>query len=335
MNVPFRFYALPLVVLALAGCLAIACSAQAMIMVDYGPGDQVVQSGWEGLSLGTAAHTDATAFGNVTHNVTQGPGGSWQQRNRASGYPGGAANYVHPEFGQIGPVLQDAMKCDNCDLDFHFSGLEAGPYELTTFHHSWFGQDYEDTTGPYNWAEFDIEIRFGPPPNPQDPNEGFVIVPGLTNLSASHHGINSLTEPAIFVTRFTSPGPSEFITVGINPIAGTGETIEQPTNGFHLDTAEVGSSVDFNDSGVWDLPDLNLVLFNWQLPAADLPVELCFPECWVNQRPDTVGLDSLNLVLFNWQLPSTSIAAVPEPSTVLCASIGLLSVICLNRWRRG
>jgi hypothetical protein len=341
-----KFRMIPVLVLAV--WMGLGVSAKAQLMVDFGTkpthaDPQVVQEGWEEGIVTNTQHLDhATPFGTVRHWVSIRPqpedifAPKWVERNRASLYAGGAANFDHPTLGEIGHVLQDAMKCDkDCALDLNFTGLEAGVYELTTFHHSWFGQDFEDANGPYNWAEFDIEIRFGPPPNPQDPNEGFVIVPGLTNLSASHHGINSLTEPAIFVTRFTSPGPSEFITVGINPIAGTGETIEQPTNGFHLDTAEVGSSVDFNDSGVWDLPDLNLVLFNWQLPAADLPVELCFPECWVNQRPDTVGLDSLNLVLFNWQLPSTSIAAVPEPSTVLCASIGLLGVICLNRWRRG
>jgi len=212
-----------LAVLALAGCLAIACSAQAMIMVDYGPGDQVVQSGWEGLSLGTAAHTDATAFGNVTHNVTQGPGGSWQQRNRASGYPGGAANYVHPEFGQIGPVLQDAMKCDNCDLDFHFSGLEAGPYELTTFHHSWFA------VPNYNWAEFDTLVDVG------DGN-GFTTV--QSNLSVSHNNDDPITDPGIYVTSFTSPGPTSDITVRLEAIRPprevTGETHESPINGFVL-----------------------------------------------------------------------------------------------------
>jgi len=83
-----------------------------------------------------------------------------------------------------------------------------------------------------------------------------------------------------------------------------------------------GMPTDFDDSGFWDLPDLNLVLFNWQQNQASLPVE------WVNQRPDTVGLSSLNMVLFNWQQASTSLAAVPEPSALVLfvlAAWGFLS----------
>ena len=86
----------------------------------------------------------------------------------------------------------------------------------------------------------------------------------------------------------------------------------------------VGGFTDFNNSGFWDLPDLNLVLFNWQQGEAALPVE------WVNQRPTTVGLDSLNLVLFNWQQPS-SLAVVPEPASLVVLLLGLLAVGC---WKR-
>jgi hypothetical protein len=90
-----------------------------------------------------------------------------------------------------------------------------------------------------------------------------------------------------------------------------------------------GEFTDFDNDGMWNLPDLNLVLFNWQEDEASLPGE------WINQRPATVGLTSLNLVLFNWQQDSTaSIATVPEPTTAFCAGIGLLAVICLNRLRR-
>ena len=76
-------------------------------------------------------------------------------------------------------------------------------------------------------------------------------------------------------------------------------------------------NTDFDGNGFWDLPDLNLVLFNWQQDKASLPVE------WVNQRPAIVGLDSLNLVLFNWQQAS-SLAVVPEP-----AGLGLMALVSL------
>jgi len=72
---------------------------------------------------------------------------------------------------------------------------------------------------------------------------------------------------------------------------------------------------DFDNSGTWDLPDLNLVLFNWQQNEASLPVE------WVNLRPATVGLESLNMVLFNWQQPS-SLAVVPEPAGLALLLLG-------------
>ena len=85
-------------------------------------------------------------------------------------------------------------------------------------------------------------------------------------------------------------------------------------------------NTDFDDSGIWDLADLNLVLFNWQQDEASLPQE------WVHQRPGTVGLVSLNLVLFNWQQASSSLAAVPEPSTA--ASLLLLLLLGVGACRR-
>ena len=96
-------------------------------------------------------------------------------------------------------------------------------------------------------------------------------------------------------------------------------------NILRLTVGGVGAT-DFDNSGTWDLPDLNLVLFNWQQPEASLP------GTWVHQRPAVVGLESLNLVLFNWQQPS-SIASVPEPTT---AALGLMALvgICVCRRRR-
>jgi len=83
---------------------------------------------------------------------------------------------------------------------------------------------------------------------------------------------------------------------------------------------------DFDNSGFWDLPDLNLVLFNWQQPEASLP------GTWVNQKPATVGLDSLNMVLFNWQQAS-SLAVVPEPGTLGLLTMSLFALVgfCLRR----
>ena len=87
---------------------------------------------------------------------------------------------------------------------------------------------------------------------------------------------------------------------------------------------------DFNHDGLWNLPDLNLVLFNWQQNEASLPTE------WVNQRPAIVGLESLNLVLFNWQQASNSLAAVPEPvSASMLVVAAVFGITMIRRERRG
>ena len=77
---------------------------------------------------------------------------------------------------------------------------------------------------------------------------------------------------------------------------------------------------DYDNDGTWNLGDLNLVLFNWQVDGGDLD-----PLDWINGAPPAgtpVGLTDLNQVLFNWQLPS-SLAAVPEPATTVLLIIGL------------
>jgi uncharacterized protein (TIGR03382 family) len=209
-------------VLGVAGCLATAWSAQAAIMVDFGPAaTQVVQSSWEGIDVTLASHVDVTPFGTVTHSATQ-LGGSWQSRDRAGSYPGGAANFVHPTLGQIGPLLQDTMKVDGGALDLHFTGLDAGSYDLTSFHHTWFGS-------AYNWAEFDILVDVD--------GNGFVEL--QSDLSVTHNGDDPITDPAIYTTRFYSPGPASNITVRFQPIAGTGDTTESPINGFLLDQVPI------------------------------------------------------------------------------------------------
>jgi len=108
----------------------------------------------------------------------------------------------------------------------------------------------------------------------------------------------------------TGPGMGEFS--GVSVVG----------NNLVLQIAGAGVIGDFNGNGIWDLPDLNLVLFNWQQDKASLPVE------WLNQRPDTVGLESLNLVLFNWQQAS-SLAVVPEPASLVMLLIGVL--LCCGR----
>ena len=71
------------------------------------------------------------------------------------------------------------------------------------------------------------------------------------------------------------------------------------------------SDGDFNASGLVDIGDLNLALFNWTTLGQDLPEE------WTHMRPEmdvAVGTKELNFVLFNWNQTGSSSAAVPEPS---------------------
>ena len=100
------------------------------------------------------------------------------------------------------------------------------------------------------------------------------------------------------------------------------DTSKFTTDGILTVTDGSGGFTDFDNSGFWDLPDLNLVLFNWQQAKANLP------GTWINQRPSVVGLDSLNAVLFNWQQAS-ALAVVPEPGTLGLLGAALLGLIGL------
>jgi len=85
-----------------------------------------------------------------------------------------------------------------------------------------------------------------------------------------------------------------------------------------------GGNTDYDDDGTWNLGDLNLVLFNWQVDGGSLD-----PQVWFNSRPPAgmpVGLTELNQVLFNWQLPA-SLAVVPEPGTLVLLGMALIGLI--------
>ena len=220
-----------LAVLALAGCVAVACSVQGggipLVLEDWGTGDGLVQAGFEEQSIDTDSHTDATAYGNITHSVSAGGGMNasprWEKRNRTGSYTGGDGDgmvqYTDPGpfgLGELKNLLTDAMKCDGvCYLDINLSGLDAGPYEVTTWHHSYFGQ-------PYNWGDISIEVDID--------GGGFNTV--HTGIETSHMD-NPIT-PTTLVTPFTSPGPGSAITVRLQPIKNTGATHEFPTNGYVL-----------------------------------------------------------------------------------------------------
>jgi len=228
--------------LALAGCLAISApvKAAAFLMVDFGDVGQVVQGGWEGATraigggnnenldpaLALPAHADVTAYGTVTHSVATAPGTYGLDFRERSGIY--APNYVHPTLGQVGNVLRDLVRSQSNSLDLKFTGLNAGQYKITTFHHDWFGTDN------YDWAEFDIAVE-------QEAGGGFTTA--HAGVSASSNGTNPITNPAYYDTTFNSAGPSSQITIRITPLAGTSAIfIETPTNGFALEAIPEPSS---------------------------------------------------------------------------------------------
>lgn len=153
-----------------------------------------------------------------------------------------------------------------------------------------------------------------------------LIVGGMANLAG--------TLNVSLVNGFTPSVGATFDILDFNTLAG--DFSDLPANfSWDVSTGTLtfsgggggggGGFMDYDNDGMWNLGDLNLVLFNWQQSGSSLPAE------WANQRPATVGLDSLNQVLFNWQ-QSASLAMVPEPSTVV--GFGLLLLLGVGVCRR-
>ena len=87
---------------------------------------------------------------------------------------------------------------------------------------------------------------------------------------------------------------------------------------------------DFDASGLVDIDDLNLVLFNWSEEGATLPIE------WVHMRPADVAVVSvaeLNKVLFTWNQTGSSTGVVPEPSALVLAVMTVCGLALGHRRR--
>jgi len=89
---------------------------------------------------------------------------------------------------------------------------------------------------------------------------------------------------------------------------------------------------DFNESGLVDASDLNLVLFNWNVLGQDLEVQA---PAWTFMQPDdgvAVGATELNKVLFTWNESLSLTATVPEPSGIVVPCMGaMLAVSVMKR----
>jgi len=161
---------------------------------------------------------------------------------------------------------------------------------------------------------------------------------------AANPAANHLSELNLTGSLGVSSG--SVIAIG-NAYNETGNATEDLVFQFTLaDSAEVPG--DYDATGDVGLPDLNLVLFNWNSNTV--------PPGWVNQIPTgLVGLSELNGVLFNWGNtgggsggPSGSFTGVveyvtlsgsgsqvsvpvPEPSSCLLAALSTLGLVCLRR----
>lgn len=329
-------------VLIAVTALLVSPTSGTILKVDFGNEGQIVPWDWEEASCVTQgswiydcsadnslrsittlpSHTDSTSFGTVTHSIVS-SSDQIDYRDRQGNYSGGQAFYDDPKYGPIGQVIQDAIKCDSCTHDLVFTGLNAGPYELTTYHHSWI-------TIPYDWSDFDLQLEIGA-------ESGFSTV--VSNLSVSHS--NNPVDPTTHMTSFTSPGPDSQISLRIAPIAdtadGTGKAgsmkgrDEVPLNGFILEYT--GSLLgDVNADGTVD--NLDITPFIAALAAAD---EADFLFAFPNGNYAAADIDSsgapdnLDITPFISLLTAGNSAAVPEPTSAILL---LLPLMAARRARR-
>ena len=341
-----KFGVIAVLVLAVKTGLVVSAAAGVTLQVDFGQQDQVVQSGWEEVSCVSQGegnedcdadnslrsittllgHTDSTSFGNVTHNILS-SNDLIDYRDRQFNYTGGQAVFDDPRYGPIGHVIQDAIKCEDCTHDLVFTGLNAGPYELTTYHHSWISVRYD-------WSDFDIQLEIGA-------GSGFDTV--ASNLSVSHS--DNPVDPTFHTISFTSPGPDSQISVRIAPVPdtsdGTGDPgslrglDEVPMNGFVLEGMATVLKGDVNnDSAVNNLDITPFIEALAAVDEADFLVAVpggSYPAADVDMSGSPDNLDITPFIALLTAAASNS-AVVPEPASIILL---LLPLMALRRSRRG
>lgn len=316
--------------LVVFGVLAMTCPLEAqttLLTVDYGVAGQTVQSGWLEGSGGDAdvSHPISTLSPNpntsdgITYEIRRAGSDPFDlldidYRDRKMSYNGNqgpGANYTDPDFGDMGDVIQDEIKCDggnqtaatqrDCHHEIVLTGMDPGAYRLTTFHHGRLGFQYD-------WSEFDLLLEVGA-------GQGFSPVDGATNLSVSISDnvptfSGAVPDPTRAQTLFQSPGTGTQVSLRIDPIPNTSDGTggpgsmagndEVPLNGFVLEFlgASDVSSPEWTKSGIGDWHEAA----NWSAggPADDNLQTAVFGTAI--GAPTLVGLNSpvtVNRIEFN------------------------------------
>ena len=217
-----------------------ALTTHAQLIVDFGdnlPTAQIVYPGASAFN-GEAGPDEESVpvsetFGGITVAVDTFDG-TIEYRNRASSYSGGAASFIHSEFGQIGAMLQDNYKRDGTPsgagnshyLEIQLSGLAAGGYNYTSFHHDYFG------VPSYDYANFDVQVDI----------DGGGFSTELSNLDTTISD-NPITNPTEVDLSFVSPGTSSTITIRYQQVAAGGDSSDIPISGFFLAIPEPSTAM--------------------------------------------------------------------------------------------
>jgi hypothetical protein len=98
--------------------------ADFLLKLDCGATGQVVAEGWDEFSSDSGIASVEHTYGAVTVNFTS-EGGDLEARNRA------AVTFSDPP----GDVLRENIGSNDTDLTVKISGLPAGTYNLTSYHH--------------------------------------------------------------------------------------------------------------------------------------------------------------------------------------------------------
>lgn len=190
------------------------------VAVDFGDVNQSVQAYHKAFAEGSGGDINFTGPATMSYDTPVANGGnltvtiatdnsathSLDFRDR------GAVTYTDPDLGSIGSLLQDQVKNQNGDLILTLTGLAAGQYEMTSWHHD---QSGGATNNILNILVSDA-VGLG-----RDVADGLVVSGGSTPALATHATYSIFSN-------------------GVDPItitfhnADTNGDLETPLNGFQI-----------------------------------------------------------------------------------------------------